>query len=80
MREQGREIDCILLDLTMPGLDGVATLRLIRELCPEVKVLVVSGSSTDEVVRRFAGQDVAGVLQKPYDIQSLLDELQRVLG
>lgn len=80
MRERGREVDCILLDLTMPALDGVATLRLIRELCPDVKVLVVSGSSNAEVARRFAGQDVAGVLQKPYDIQSLLDELRRVLG
>lgn len=79
MRERGSEIDCVLLDLTMPGLDGVATLRLVRELVPHIKVLVVSGSGADEVARRFAGQEVAGVLQKPYDIQSLLDELQRVL-
>ncbi|HPC83154.1 MAG TPA: PAS domain S-box protein [Thermoanaerobaculaceae bacterium] len=80
MRERGHEIDCIFLDLTMPGLDGVATLRLIREQRPEVKFVVASGSSAAEVARRFAGQDVAGVLLKPYDVQSLLDELRRVLA
>ncbi len=79
MREHGREIDCVLLDLSLPGLDGVATLGLMRELVPHVRVLVVSGSSGDEVSRRFSGHLVAGVLQKPYDFQTLLDELQRIL-
>lgn len=79
MRAHGREIDCVLLDLSLPSVDGVATLGLMREVVPHVRVVVASASSVDEVSRRFAGHPVAGVLQKPYDVQTLLGELRRVL-
>jgi CheY-like chemotaxis protein len=73
------EIVCVLLDLTMPRMDGVATLEALRQIKPDVRVILCSGYDEQEATQRFAGQGVAGFLHKPYELKSLRAELQRVL-
>ena len=63
-RESGDAIDLILLDLTMPNMDGEQALRVIRELDPEVKVLLSSGYSRNETMKRFEGCPVSGFVAK----------------
>lgn len=60
------EIGCVLLDLTMPRKGGEETFRELKGLQPGVQVVVSSGYSEQEVAQRFAGEDVAGFVQKPY--------------
>ncbi len=70
------EITCVLLDLTMPRLDGEQTFRELLRIDPNIKVIMSSGYNELEVARRFVGRGLAGFIQKPYK----LAELARKLG
>jgi PAS domain S-box-containing protein len=70
----------VILDMTMPSLDGEACYRKLRELDPELKVLMTSGYNEQEVIRRFEGQGLAGFIQKPYRGSDLIPVIRKVLG
>jgi PAS domain S-box-containing protein len=79
-REKPDCIDIVLLDQVMPGMDGVSVCRELRSIRPDVKVLLASGFSQQEVSERFKGIELNGFLQKPYTMNSLTTELTRMLG
>lgn len=79
-RQHALEIRCVLLDLTMPRTDGVATFREIRKIRGDAKVILSSGFAEREVLRKFEGEGLSGFLQKPYRLKNLQEELARVLG
>jgi len=79
LRRRGEEITAAVLDLTMPGMDGVATLAELRRLRPGLKVLLTSGYSEQEATRGFAGEGPSGFLQKPYRISDLEAALAAIL-
>jgi len=66
----------VILDLTMPVMDGEQTYQQLQGIDPSVKVIITSGYSEKEVTKRFDGKGVKGVLQKPFDMAAL----RRVLG
>ncbi len=70
---------CVILDLTMPHLDGEEAFRAIRAAHSNVPVLLTSGYSEQEVTRRFSGQDIAGFVQKPFTSASLTHALRSIL-
>lgn len=61
----------VLLDLTMPVMSGEEALGRIREIRPDLPVLLSSGFSEAEAVKRFADRGLAGFLQKPYTATAL---------
>ena len=63
----------ILLDMGMPGMDGIATLSAIRALDSEVPILLCSGYSELEMRRRSEGLAISGFIQKPYAARELRD-------
>jgi signal transduction histidine kinase/CheY-like chemotaxis protein len=69
----------VLLDLTMPRLDGQEAFSQIRQLRADVRVLLMSGFSHDEAMQRFAGQGLDGFIQKPFGPHEFLEALRRVL-
>jgi len=75
-RERQGEIDAVILDLTMPGMDGAEASGELFRMNPDVRVVLTSGYAQENVAERFAGKDLAGFLQKPY----LLDQLRDVLA
>ncbi|MFN8391481.1 MAG: response regulator [Bdellovibrionota bacterium] len=78
-RAQKSKISLVLLDLTMPGLDGIQTLKLLTEIGDDVPVLVTSGYSEQEVSSRFAGMhNLAGFIQKPFNSPALKAKLQAI--
>jgi len=79
-RELGADLDCVLLDLIMPGMDGTEVHAELRRLYPGLKVLLTSGYHEAEVSRRFAGHGLAGFLQKPYVLEDLAAKLDQVLN
>ncbi len=61
----------VLLDLTMPHLDGEETFRQLRHLRPGVRVVLMSGFNKDDAISRFTGKGLAGFVQKPFTIETL---------
>ena len=70
----------VLLDLTMPHLDGEETFRQLRHINPGVKVLLMSGYSEQEAVGRFTGKGLAGFVQKPFEVERIITALRQVLN
>ena len=79
-RERAAEIDCVLLDLSMPRLSGEEVFREMRRIRGDVRVILSSGYNEHEVTQRFVGQGLAGFVQKPYTLEKLREILRRVLG
>ena len=77
-RDHADEIVCVILDLTMPGMDGVATFEALRAIKPDVKVILSSGYNEQQATQRFSRQGLAGFIKKPYEMETLLAELGRV--
>jgi PAS domain S-box-containing protein len=75
----GRDVDAVLLDLTMPRLSGLEALRELRRLRPGVPVVLMSGYSEQDIRTRCAGQEPTAFLQKPFFAEHLLAAVQRAL-
>jgi CheY-like chemotaxis protein len=76
-RENAERIACVILDLTMPRLDGFGALKAMREIQPDVHVVLSSGYSQREALQRF-GDDVTTFVQKPYRADMLREVLEAV--
>ena len=78
--EHRREITCVVLDLTMPHMDGEETLRELRLIQSDVRVVLCSGYDEGEIIGRFRGKGLAGFVQKPYDAATLVAEVGQAMG
>jgi CheY-like chemotaxis protein len=74
-RGRGKEIDLVLMDLTMPHMDGAEAFGELRRLNPDIRIVLASGYSHEDVASRFAGKGLSGVLQKPYTLAKLREAL-----
>jgi signal transduction histidine kinase/CheY-like chemotaxis protein len=70
-RQHQSEIGVVLLDLTMPHMNGEEAYRELKKINPNVRVVMASGYSETDVISKFAGKDLAGHLQKPYGLDTL---------
>ncbi len=68
----------VMLDLTMPHMDGDEAFRAIRAIRPDARVLLMSGFNEQEAVARFTGEGLAGFLQKPFTFPALREKLQEI--
>lgn len=78
-RTQGKGIILILLDLTMPRMDGMTAFHAIQEMNPFAKVILSSGYNQQEALQPFIGAGPAGFLKKPYQYKDLRTELEKIL-
>lgn len=76
VRARGQELCAVLLDLTMPHVDGVEAFSEIHRLEPDLPVILSSGYNHQDATSHLAGKGLAGFIQKPYDLAGLA----RVLG
>ena len=78
-RKQPRGFDLILLDLSMPFMDGEETFRRLREINPDVVVLLSTGFMAQERVDRMLAAGMAGFIRKPHRPDELLARVQAIL-
>ncbi|HVW87288.1 MAG TPA: ATP-binding protein, partial [Bryobacteraceae bacterium] len=78
LAEHGNEISGVVLDLTMPDLTGAETARRLREICPGIRLLGVSGFSESEIAREFGGA-TDEVLPKPFTPQALIHAVSKLI-
>lgn len=74
------EVRAVLLDMTMPQLNGEAALAEIRALRADARVLLMTGYSEADASERFDGRGLSGFVQKPFDLETLGATVRRVLG
>lgn len=78
--EKAKEIDCVLLDLSMPKLDGEQAFRRMRGIRSDVRVILSSGYAEQEVMGRFGGNALAGIVHKPVRKKLLLSKIAEALA
>jgi PAS domain S-box-containing protein len=76
---EARDVDLVLLDLGMPGMNGHETLVALQEINPDVRALISSGYSESEALEPFAGQKTVGFMQKPYAAGQLASAVKKAL-
>jgi PAS domain S-box-containing protein len=74
------EINAVLLDMTMPHMDGEEAFRELRRIDPEVRVILTSGYNEQEATNRFSGKGLAGFVQKPYTPNVLIEKIREILA
>jgi len=71
-------IGLVVLDLTMPGMDGAATFRALRKVRPHLTVILSSGYDEADVASRFHGERFAGFIKKPYTAAALANKVSAI--
>jgi len=77
-RKHQSDISFVLLDMTMPKMNGEECFRQLRQINSAVKVILSSGYNEQEATSRFVGKGLAGFLQKPYTPQELVDKIKSI--
>jgi PAS domain S-box-containing protein len=77
-KDRPDEFACVLLDFTMPGMDGDATFGELRRVRNSVPVILISGYSEQDVTSRFGNRGFVGFLQKPFPLTQLAEKLRTV--
>ncbi len=78
-KRQASDIDCVILDLSMPKMDGLAAFEEIIRIKPDAKVILSSGYHEQEASGRFPDKKPAGFIQKPYTLNNLRSVIDRIL-
>ncbi len=78
-KEHADEIRVVLLDMTMPRMDGIETFRELRRIKASVKVILSSGYNEQDATNSFVGKGLAGFLQKPYKAAHLIEVMRKIL-
>ena len=73
------DIILVILDLTMPRMDGEQCFRELKTINPQVKVVISSGYNEQEVSQKFIGKGISGFVQKPYKLAVLRGIIKKLL-
>ena len=77
--ELGKQIDLVILDMIMPGMDGGTTFDRIREIHPDIPVILSSGYTINGHANKIMRRGCKGFIQKPYNISALSQKIRKVL-
>ena len=78
-RESGHEIDVVLLDLAMPGMDGRDCFRALKTINRDVKAVLCTGYGFNVVAQQLLDEGMLGIVSKPYTIEQLSDAIVQAL-
>lgn len=79
-RSHKDEINLVVLDLSLPGISGEDTYKVLRTINPNVKIVVSSGYGDPYVKKLFKGVALVGTLQKPYTWGALVENMTKFLA
>jgi PAS domain S-box-containing protein len=74
------QVDLVILDLLLPGMGGAEIYAHMKEMVPEIKVLVASGCSLDGAAQKVLDAGAQGFIEKPYRIDALSQKIAEILG
>jgi DNA-binding NtrC family response regulator len=73
---EGAIFDAVVLDLAMPGLDGLETLRRLRQMQPELQVMILSGRATVQTAVEATRLGATDIFEKPTDVDTLVQRIR----
>jgi len=76
LKDQPDRIDVVLLDIKMPGIDGIETLRQIKRCCPSIEVIVITGHASQEFNRLGRELGAFDYLIKPIRLESIIERIE----
>ena len=79
-RENRELIRLVILDLKMPEMDGESAFRHLKQIQPEVKVLISSGGSLPDKVGDQLKHGCSGFIQKPFSLSNLSRKVDEVIS
>ncbi len=71
-----KTFDAIVLDLAMPGLDGIDTLKLLKEINPDLQIILLTGQATIQKSVEAMRHGAVDLMEKPADIKELLAKIE----
>jgi CheY-like chemotaxis protein len=72
------KLSIVLLDLKMPGIGGYETFKRIKKINPNIPIIFVTGSLPSDVEKRLKEIRFTRILYKPFDIEELIKEIDKV--
>ena len=76
---QNKEFGLILLDLRMPGMDGMEVLRRVREIRPDIRVIILTAYGTIESAVEAMKLGAVDFIQKPFSPEEIRELVSRVM-
>ncbi|HEX03939.1 MAG TPA: response regulator, partial [Bacteroidetes bacterium] len=77
---EGESIDLVILDMSMPRMDGEETFNELKKIDADVRVMLSSGYNEQETMSDFDGDGLCGFIQKPYQMSELILQVQESLS
>lgn len=78
--EPSSTIDLAILDMGLPDINGMEALKRIRQILPNLPILVASGTESFTIMQKIKGMDKVHVLPKPYNVSHLIRAIKNILG
>lgn len=75
-RAREKNFDAIILDLAMPGMDGIDTLKKFREINPDLQIIILTGQATVEKGVEAMKLGAVDLMEKPADLKELLAKIE----
>ncbi len=75
---KSRHYDIIFLDVRLPGMDGVETFEQVKEIDPKATVIMMTGYTEEDLVRRAISQGAYTCIYKPFDIEKVIALVENI--
>ena len=73
---KGKSFDVVLMDIKMPGMNGVEAFKQIKKIRPKTAVIMITGFSLEDLIKEALAEGAFGVLRKPLDIDKLIEQIE----
>lgn len=77
--EKGPMIDLVILDMVMPSMGGAKVFESLRDINPEIRIILYSGYSMNEEIKKLLDRGGCGFIQKPFGIEDLSSKIREII-